>query len=532
MRCAIRSANRKLKSFLIVALMSAVGAANAETVDLSTATIADLQAAMSKGSLTSEKLVQLYLSRIDAYDKKGPKLNTVIALNKNALAEAKALDVERKAKGPRSPMHGIVVLAKDVFDTKDMPTSGGFKPMATSQPTRDSYVIDRLRKSGAIILGKLNQSDWYGVASQGASTLGGQVLSPYNVKKSPGGSSSGTGSAMAAWFSTVGLGSDTTGSIVIPSTLANLVGISATHGLVSRTGMMWSSPSQESGGPMTRSVYDAAAVLDAIAGYDALDLATQAGIGKLPSQPYTSFVSKDGLQGARIGVLREMVRPGAVHAEGTALFEKALEDFKKAGASIVDPALTGLNLPESQTLAGAPTYERAVAINAYLAALPPTAPIRTVDEMIAKGGTLVKPAIIEASKLSALERDAKLIAAMKHQQVMREAIVGLMEKYQLDAVILPYRTVADVDVGLPPNSGGGGGNSEGRNAIASYTGLPTIVVPGGFFASDGMPFAVQFLGKPFTEPMLIKLASGYESVSKHRKAPATTPPLAGESIKY
>jgi Asp-tRNA(Asn)/Glu-tRNA(Gln) amidotransferase A subunit family amidase len=527
--CVVTQLRSRVIGLLLGAVLS-IPMAHADSLDLSTATIADIQIAMDKGKLSSEKLVQLYLARIEAYDQKGPKLNTIITLNKNALAEAKALDAERKAKGPRSPLHGIVVLAKDVYDTKDMPTSGGFKPMATSQPSRDSFVIDRLRKNGAIILGKLNQSDWYGVASQGASTLQGQVLSPYNTKKSPGGSSSGTGSAMAAWFATIGLGSDTTGSIVIPSTLANLVGISATHGLISRTGMMWSSPSQESGGPMTRSVYDAAVVLDAIAGYDAADLATQASIGKLPPQSYTSFVSKTGLKGARIGVLREMVRKGAAHDEGVALFEKSLADFKAAGASIVDPVLTGLDLPESQVLAGAPTFERAAAINAYLANLPSTAPIRTVDEMIAKGGKLVKPAIIEASKLSALERDAQLISAMKHQVVMREAILSAMEKYALDAVILPYRTAVDVDVGLPPNSGGGGADS--RNAIASYTGLPTIVVPGGFFASDGMPFAVQFMGKPFAEPMLIKLASGYEAATKHRKAPSTTPPLTGEKITY
>lgn len=507
----------------------AVGSGSTEQT-LATASIADIQGALDKGTLTSEKLVQLYLARIKAYDQAGPKLNTVLTLNPNALAEARALDQERRTKGARSPLHGIVVLAKDVYDTKDLPTSGGFKPMATSQPSHDSFVIERLRKAGAIVLAKLNQSDWYGVASQGASTLGGQVLSPYNPKKSPGGSSSGTGSAIAAWFGTVGLGSDTTGSIVIPSTLANLVGLSATHGLVSRTGMMWSSPSQENGGPMTRSVYDAAAVLDVIAGYDPADLATQASIGKLPSQPYVSFVSKTGLKGARIGVLREMVRPGAVHAEGTALFEKALEDFRKAGAQIVDPVLTGLDLPESQTLAGAPTYERAAAIDAYLARLPATAPIRNVQEMIAKGGKLVKPAIVEAASLGALERDANLQAAMKHQAVMRDAITGAMDRYQLDAVILPYRTAVDDDVGLP--GGGGGGRNESRNAIASYTGLPTFVVPGGFFASDGMPFAVQFLGRPFAEPTLIRLASGYEAATGHRRAPALTPALPGESFKY
>jgi Asp-tRNA(Asn)/Glu-tRNA(Gln) amidotransferase A subunit family amidase len=516
---------------LVSGLGFLVSTASAATLDLSTATVAELQAAMTKGALTSEKLASLYLARIAAYDQAGPKLNTVITLNPKALDEARALDAERKAGKIRGPLHGIVLLAKDVFDTKDLPTTGGFKPMAASQPTRDSFVIDRLRRAGVVILAKLNQSDWYGVASQGASTLGGQVLSPYNAKKSPGGSSSGTGSAIAAWLGTVGLGSDTTGSIVIPSTLANLVGISSTHGLVSRTGMMWSSPSQENGGPMARSLADAAAVLDVIAGYDAADLATQAGLGKIPDRPYVSFIDKDGLRGARVGVLREMIRSGPTHEEGRALFEKALAEFKAAGAIVVDPVLTGLDLPKSQTLANAPAFERADAINKYLAGLPPTAPIRTVEEMIAKGGALTKPAIVEAAKIKSLDHHAELLAAMKHQTVLRDAIVGLMEKYQLDAIILPYRTVIDDPVGLPPATGPGRG-AESANALASYTGLPTIVVPGGFFPSDGMPFAVQFLGKPFTEPTLIKLAGGYEASTHHRKAPASTPALPGEKIEY
>lgn len=506
--------------------------ANAADFDLSTATIADIQAAMDSGALTSEKLVGMYLQRIEVYDKQGPKLNAVLTLNKKALEQARALDAERKAKGPRSPLHGIVVLPKDVYDTYDMPTSGGFKPMATSQPSRDAFVIDRLRKAGAIILGKLNQSDWYGVAASGGSTLGGQPLSPYNPKKTTGGSSSGTGVAMAAWYGTVGLGSDTSGSIVIPSTLNNLVGFSTTHGLVSRTGMMWSSPRQESGGPMCRSVYDCAATLDAIAGYDPADLATEASLGKMPDAPYTSFVKAGGLKGARIGVLREMVRPGPKHVEGTALFEKAVADFKAAGALIVDPVLTGLNLPEVVRESGAAQYERADAINKYLAALPPSAPVRTVDEMIAKGGKLVKPAIIEAAKLGNLDHNKQLVAAYKAQDMLRAAMIDLMEKYQLDALILPYRTVLTDDRPTAPNPAGGGGSSESANALASYTGLPTIIVPGGFFASDGMPFAVQFLGKPFTEPTLITLASGYEAATHHRKAPSLTPALPDERFSY
>jgi amidase len=503
----------------------------AASFDLSTATIADIQAAMDSGTLTSEKLVQLYLARIEAYEQNGPKLNSIITVNKNALAEARALDQERKTKGPRSPLHGVAVLAKDVFDTYDMPTTGGFKPMASSQPSRDAFVIDRLRKAGAIILAKTNQSDWYGVAPSGGSTLMGQPLSPYNPKKTTGGSSSGSGVAAAAWLGTVALGSDTSGSIVIPSTLNNLVGFSTTHGLVSRTGMMWSSPRQESGGPMCRSVYDCAAVLSVIAAYDAADLATEAGLGKIPEQPYTAFINADGLKGARIGVLREMIRAGEKHVEGTALFAKALEDFKKAGATLVDPVLTGLKLTEVLEDAGAAQYERADAINKYLAALPPTAPIRTVDEMIAKGGTMVKPAIIDAAKLGSLDHNKQLLAAYRQQDMLRTAITDLMEKYHLDAVILPYRTVITDDRPTTPNRAGGG-SSEASNALASYTGLPTIIVPGGFFPSDGMPFGVQFLGKSFTEPTLIKLASGYEAITHHRKAPASTPPLAGETFTY
>ncbi|HMN43703.1 MAG TPA: amidase family protein [Povalibacter sp.] len=507
--------------------------AQAASFDLSTATIADIQAAMEEGSLTSERLVQMYLARIEAYDQKGPKLNSILTLNRNALAEARVLDLERKEKGPRSSLHGIVVLAKDVFDTYDMPTTGGFKPMATSQPSRDAFVIDRLRKSGAIILGKLNQSDWYGVAPSGGSTLGGQPTSPYNPKKMTGGSSSGTGVSMAAWLGTVGLGSDTSGSIVIPTTLNNLVGFSTTHGLVSRTGMMWSSPRQESGGPMCRSVYDCAAVLDVIAGYDPADLATEAGLGKIPSQSYTSFVAPTGLKGARIGVLREMVRAGPKHTEGVALFEKAIADFKAAGALIVDPVLTGINLPAALSDAGAATYERADAINKYLADLPPTAPIRTVEEMIAKGGALVKPAIVTAAQIGSLDHHPQLVAAYRQQDMLRAAMIEVMDKYQLDAVILPYRTVLTDDRPTAPNPAGGGGSSgEAANPLASYTGLPTIIVPGGFFASDGMPFGVQFLGKPFAEPLLIKVASGYEAATHHRKAPALTPPLAGERFDY
>lgn len=499
--------------------------------ELETATISDIDAAFDAGVLTSEKLVALYLARIAAYDQQGPKLNTVLTLAKDALEQARALDAERKAGKVRGPLHGIVILAKDVFDTKDMPTSGGFKPMATSQPMRDSFVIDRLRQAGAIILGKLNQADWYAVMPAGASSIKGQVLSPYNAKKFTGYSSSGTGAGMAAWFGTVGLGSDTGGSITIPSAHSNLVGFATTHGLVSRTGMMWSSPSQENGGPMGRSVYDCAAVLDAIAGYDAADLPTQASVGKIPDRPYTSFVAKDGLKGARIGVLREMFRTGPLHAEGNALAEKALADCRQAGAFVIDPVLTGLDLIETQADAGASKFEVATAINKYLSGLPADAPVRSVDEMIAKAGDVtVKPGIVEANralKTRSLDHNAEFAAALKHQEVIRNALIGVMDKYQLDALILPFQTATVPEIPVKTYF-----TRENRNNLSSYTGLPTIIVPGGFFPSDGMPLGMQFLGRPFSEPTLIKVASGFEAVTHHRKSPVTTPALPGEKIDY
>jgi amidase len=500
----------------------------AATFDLSTATIADINAAFDAGALTSEKLVSLYLARIEAYDRKGPKLGTVITLNPRALEEARALDAERAKQGPRGPLHGIAVVVKDVFDTKDMPATGGFKPMAKSQPDRDAFVIDRLRQAGAIILAKLNLADWYGKASGSGSTLGGMVISPYNPAKYAGASSSGSGVAAAAWLGTVALGSDTGGSLLIPAALNAVVAISPTRGLVSRNGMMWNSPTQEKGGPMTRNVHDAAAVLDVIAGYDTGDLTTAAAFGRMPEKPYTSFVRKDGLRGARIGVLREMVRPGPQHEEGRALFERELAVLRKAGAIVIDPVLTGIDLPAAQAAASSAAYEPGVAHQYYLSTLPPGAPIRSLEEMVAKGGKYVSPSIRQLPGARSLDHHPQFLAALKQQQMLRDALVELMDRFSLDALVLPYRTVTSPGV----NENLGALRVDMRNGLHAYTGLPAVLVPGGYFSADGMPFSMQFIGREFSEPKLIEVASGYEAVSQHRRAPPTTPALRGEVFDY
>ena len=530
-RVSRRAGQMSIALFASLAAWAASAPATAKEFDLSKATIADINAAFAAGSLTSEKLVSLYLARIEAYDKQGPAINSIINLNPRAIEQARALDAERAKMGPRGPMHGMVVLAKDVFDTKDMPTTGGWKPMATSQPDRDAFVIEKLRDAGAIILGKLNLADWYGRAPNGGSTLIGHTVSPYNPTKYSGGSSSGTGVAMAAWFSTVGLGSDTGGSTVIPSALNNLVGFSTTHGLISRKGMMWSSPTQDNPGLMARSVYDNAATLDVVAGFDPADLATQRTFGKLPQASYTSFIDRDGLRGARVGVLREMIRAGEDHAEGRALFERELAGIAKAGAVVVDPVLTGLDLPVTQLDASTSSFERAFAVRQYLAGLPSNAPFTTLEQMLATGE--LSDSSVNSAKIPALERHPEFLARRKHQDALRSALVGLMDRYQLDALVLPYRTVVATTLGnVPMARSSSARRANANNSLHAYTGLPTIIMPGGFFESDGMPFAVQFLGREFSEPTLIKLASGYEAVAPHRRAPKSTPPLKGEVFSY
>src|SRR4051812_10641811 len=295
-----RRARRWAPLILMLAFVAGAGESRlrGKELELTTATVADLQAALQSGALSSENLTQLYFARIEAYDKQGPKLAAFLYLNPNALAEARALDAERKAKGPRGPLHGIPIVLKDVFDTFDMPTTGGYLPLKGVKPTKDSFIARKLREAGAIILGKTNQSDWYAQpALVAASTLGGNTLNPYDLKRTPGWSSSGTAASMAAVFAAVGLGSETGVSIRTPTNDTNLFGLASTSGLISRDGQMWSYITGERGGPIARSMYDLCVVLDAIAGFDSFDLWTAQSLGQMPDRPYTSFLDKNGLKG-------------------------------------------------------------------------------------------------------------------------------------------------------------------------------------------------------------------------------------------
>ena len=280
--------------------------AQAAQFDLTTASIADIDAAFDAHALTSEQLVKMYLKRIEAYDKQGPKIKAVLFLNPVALDTARALDKERREKGPRSPLHGIPLIVKDVFDTADMPTTGGYRPLKGVKPTQDATIIRKLRAAGAIILAKVNQSDWYAPTDiVAASTLGGSTLNPFALDRIPGWSSAGTGAGLAASFATAGLGSETGFSVRTPTSDSNLFGLSSTSGLISRAGQMWSYITGERAGPMAHNVYDLAVTLDVIAGFDSADLWTANSLGKMPMTPYVSFIDPKGLRGARVGVLKE-----------------------------------------------------------------------------------------------------------------------------------------------------------------------------------------------------------------------------------
>src|SRR5207245_2566856 len=310
--------------FVVALLLWNLCAASAKDIDLDAATIADLNAAFNAGTLTSEKLVQLCIARIQAYDREGPSLHAVVTLNPKAIETARALDAERKAKGPRSPLHGIPVVLKDNYDTFDLPTTGGSVLLEGSIPSKDAFVVKKLRDAGAIILAKVNMSEF---ASAGAySSLGGQSLNPHDLTRSPSGSSGGTGVAIAAAYAPLGMGTDTGGSIRGPSTSNGIVGLKPTHGLLSRSGIIPLALSFDTGGPMARSVSDVAVALGIMTGVDAADAATKKSEGRLQTD-YTKELRADALKGARIGVARDLPRADGAHPNPSrwSLFKRELE---------------------------------------------------------------------------------------------------------------------------------------------------------------------------------------------------------------
>ena len=499
----------------------------AATFVLTEATTQDINAAFTAGALTSEQLTKLYLARIAAYDQAGPKLNAVIYANDQALATARALDAERKAGKVRGPLHGIPVLVKDNYDTFDMPTTGGALALKGAIPAHDAFMVKKLRDAGAVIIAKVNM-DEMARGGNGVSSLGGQTLNPHALGLIPGGSTAGTGAGVAAVYAPLGLGTETAGSVRHPANDCNIVGMVATEGLLSRAGIMPISMSQDRGGPMTLSVYDTAVMLSVMAGVDPNDQITRLSIGKTPSAPYESFLKPDSLKGKRLGVLRDLYKPGAEHEEYNKLILDGIEAMKKAGAVIVDPVSSGTDLFAMTQGQGLGNYEYKASFNAYMAARGPGQPVKNLAELIASGKfhPRLKENYARSEAMGPLELDAEYAGKYRNRAALKKLLEDVMERYDLDAFVYPVRSGPLPKAGTWPMPPGVSGQS-----VSDYCGLPSITVPSGFTA-DGTPNGIEFMGAAFDDATVLQIAYGYEQLSKLRKLPTLTPALPGETITF
>ena len=493
------------------ALVVAALAAPAQAIEVTEASIPQLQAALASGAVTSRQLVAAYRARIAAYDQKGPALSSIVTLNPAADAEAAALDKERAAKGPRSPLHGIPVLVKDNFDTKDMPTSGGALALATLQPAEDAFQVAKLRAAGAIILGKTAMHE-LAAGTTTISSLTGQSRNPYDLQRSPGGSSGGTGAAIAASFAAAGMGSDTCGSIRIPAAYQNLFGIRTTRGLASRTGVIPLSDTQDVAGPLARSVADLAIMLDVTVGSDPRDVITAGAKAHVPKS-YADALQPGSLKGARIGVLRSLFAIVPDDVDGKLVYDRAITAIRNAGAEVIEVAIPGLD--EMLTESGS-TYEFVEDLRRYLAAHP-GAPVASLDEIVKAGLHHDQLDKRFRDPLAGPDRNSPGYQVMLAKRtVARAATDALLTKERLDALLYPTA------LGRPPVIGAENIYSNCRLSVV--TGLPALAMPAGF-TPRGLPVGLELLGPAFSEPRLLALAHAWEQLATPRQPPFSTPPL-------
>ena len=487
-------------------------------------TLLELQEKMTSGELTARSLCEGYLERIEKLDRQGPTINSVIELNPDALAIADSLDEERKAGKIRGPLHGIPILIKDNIDTHDrMQTTAGSLALAGAIAPRDAYLVKRLRKAGVIILGKTNLSEWANFRGRrsvsGWSSRGGLTRNPYALDRSACGSSSGSGAAVAANFCVAAIGTETDGSIICPAQTNGIVGIKPTLGLVSRAGIIPIAHSQDTAGPMARTVEDAAILLGALTGVDKRDTATRLSKNR-KFKDYTQFLIRDGLKGARIGVARNMA---GTDPRILQIFESCLEVMKQLGAVIVDPAdvlnFDKFRKTETEVL----HTEFKADLNAYLAKLGPEVQVRTMKDIIQfneENKSRVMPYFWQerfttAQKKGSLKSKKYLKALAKNHRLTRnEGIDATMKKHQLDAIVVPSGGPAWMIDLVNGDANNWDMKSTPPAAVAGY---PHITVPAGYIF--GLPVGISFFAKAWQEPVLIKLAYAFEQATNVRKPP-------------
>jgi Asp-tRNA(Asn)/Glu-tRNA(Gln) amidotransferase A subunit family amidase len=493
---------------------------------LDEASVRSVHAAIDTGKATCVQVVRHYLDRIDAYDDRGPALNAIITVNPRALEAAAQMDKLDRTTRPSRPLHCIPVVLKDNFHTADMPTTGGSITFRNMQTPEDGFVVKRLRDAGAIIIAKANLHE---LARSGTtvSSLGGQTRNPYDLTRTPGGSSGGTGAAIAANFGVLGTGSDTGQSIRSPSSANALVGVRPTRGLVSRAGVMPFSTTQDEAGPITRSVEDAARMLDVMAGYDANDPITAFSAGHIP-RSYTASFDLGGLRGARIGLLTDFIGRDPIHSDVNRVLDTAVARMTAMGATVV--RVTIPNLDELTRGLNLMNLEFKAAFDRYLAGLGPIAPVKSLAEFVARGQA-------HESMRRGLDADLAVVDGMnspEHQRMMarrdalRQAVMTVMAANKLDAILYPHQKRLVVPIGEE--------QADRNGVLSNSTGFPALTFPGGFSprtpsAPIGVPVGLELLGPEWSEPVLFRIAWAYEQATKIRKPPPTTPPLKDASAK-
>jgi amidase len=531
-----RIARRIVGALFALGLSAATLVVHAAPLPFDAATIPQLQAAMASGKLTSEQLVKLCLARISAFDRQGPDLHAIITLNPDALKEARALDAERRSKGPRSPLHGIPVLVKDNYNTVEMPTTGGSVLLEGSVPNSDAYMVKRLRAAGAIILAKMNLGEF---ASGGFSSLGGQSHNPHDLTRTPAGSSGGTGVGIAAGYSPLGFGTDTGGSIRGPAAVNGIVGLKPTHGLVSREGIIPLSLSLDTGGPMARSVTDIAVALGQLTGVDPNDEATRKSEGKFRTD-YTQYLNADALKGARIGLVRDFM---GYDTDVDWVMEAAVAAMRRAGATVIDVRYPKWFL-DSYPQINAEIYktEFPAQLAEYLQKYTSAQYPKSLDELIERANAHLslgpngqRP---DPSRWAAFKQqkdgpgldDPKYRVIRDYYMPMARAVIeSILSDDKLDALVYPTGVRRPALIAAPPLAPGATNPDRSPTSVANITGFPDLIVPAGF-TGDALPVGISFFGKAFSEPRLIALGYSFEQATHAHSRPVTTPTLPGSTV--
>src|SRR3954470_6488321 len=485
-------------------------------------TIDDIHAAMKAGRLTCRALVDAYLRRIDAYDKNGPALNAIVIVNPDAQKQADDMDRRYAQSGPVGPPHCIPAIVKDNFETIGLQSAAGSLSLKGFVSNRDAFLVKRIKDAGAIVLAKSNMAEFaFSPYETVNSLMPGYTRNPYALDRVTAGSSGGTAAAVAANFGAAGLGTDTGNSIRGPASHTSLVGIRSTMGLTSRDGIVPLFLDKDVGGPMARTVADAVAIFDVIAGYDPADTVTAASQGNR-ADSYLRFLEKDGARGARLGVVRQLFTPENADPDVTARMEQALANLGRLGAVIVDP----IRIAEIDTIPPSMLFcfRFKFDINDYLPRLAPDAQGKSLEDIIKSGKyhPSIEKRLLDRQAEAPLDQNPRCAEVARNTQRMREAVEKLMSDNTLDALVYPTWA-------FPPRLIGDLNTPHGNNSprLSPPTGFPAITVPMGFVYGDALPAGLQMLGRPWSEPTLIKTPYANEQATGPRRPPATTPPLPG-----